>query len=166
MLKHPKLKRYLSFWLYVATGTGVPVFLIADKYGVFTERAPNSIKITAGGVAIFIIVCCVLKNWLQKWVFDQKELAKTETERGFFQSFALFLSYIKPSVVLTIAYAILYVAEQQLEQISEIVMWSAIANAVAALFIAYHDKVVAEIHLEKKVKKNYEIEKALKDKEG
>jgi len=153
MLKHPKLKRYLSFWTYAFCNIGVPIILISDKYDLFRERT-SQYKLTAAAVVVFMIVLFSLRNWIKGYI-NNLPLGNTGKIK-----LSTILSALKMPLTLFVFYILVYWVNGQLQGIEYILLITTISNFIGAGFLIWHDFVVAEIKLEREVVKKLKIEKS------
>lgn len=100
----------------------VPIIFITLRYDLFAYKEKYSI--TGWGLLIIIIVGVVLFRRIQLWLKISDDVGLKNMP----------ISYILPPVILFIFFIFLKIAENNLETLLELSLWSAVSNTLALFF--------------------------------
>jgi hypothetical protein len=133
-----KVLQYCLFWLYTLFALGIPIILIIDTYGLF-EQDNGGIKIMTGGILIGVLLLFYFRKHIKEAVNNMEE--------GFLKYTFIAIRELMPLIII---YVVFLVTSIQFENITFILKWSCISNAVALGIRAYHLYIVEQNKLLRK----------------
>lgn len=135
-MKHARLQWWASSILHLSFSLIVPCVLVALRYDIFNE--PSTIKIGAGFIIIMFIVLFFATRNLKRKEREMKEGMVKDS-----------INYFKMPVFLFVAYMCVWFLEDQLENVSFILLWGAVSVSVGTLCAIWHNQIARAIKIDK-----------------
>ena len=126
-----KIQRYMLFWFYTLFSLVIPCILIIERFGLFKEVGAE--QLTFGGILIIIICLFYFRKHIAQAIDNMPPCTVKYVCVG--------IKELSPLIIMYVAFLFIKLS---MENITFIMLWSCISNAVALIFRTFHLKLVEE----------------------
>lgn len=126
-----KATRFLLFWCYTFFALVIPCILIIERFGLF--KNPGAVNFAFGGILVLIITLFYFRRHLSKAIDNMQSCT--------FKYVCVGIRELSPLLIMYVAFLLIKLS---MDNITFIMLWSCISNAIALVFRTYHLKLVEE----------------------
>lgn len=142
-IKHPKLWRYITFWIEAFFLAILPVYLTGNEYKLFKAEYYSWWKWTTVGFLLFLLLIIYFRKQLSRWL----DSLPMSVGKGVIDFFFTVMPY-------AILFGMVEVAKVQIDVISVLTLWI-LMSAVAGALVRQVHLFFREYHIETTKQRKY-----------